>query len=119
MDFAYSDKTRELIDRLEAFMDQYIYPNEQTYNDQMDAFRAEGNPWQVPQILEDLKPKAKEAASGTCSCRNQNSAVGSPTSNMRPCAKSWVASAGRQKCSTAPRQTPATWKCLSAMPAKV
>ena len=61
MDFAYSDKTRELIDRLEAFMDQHIYPNEKTYNEQMDAFRAEGNPWQVPQILEDLKPKAKEA----------------------------------------------------------
>ena len=61
MDFAYSDKTRELIDRLEAFMDAHIHPNEKTYNDQMDAFRAAGNPWQVPQILEDLKPKAKEA----------------------------------------------------------
>ena len=61
MDFAHSDKTRELIDRLEAFMDAHIHPNEKTYNDQMDAFRAAGNPWQVPQILEDLKPKAKEA----------------------------------------------------------
>lgn len=61
MDFAYSDKTRELIDRLERFMDEHIYPNEKTYNEQMDAFRKEGNPWQVPQILEDLKPKAKEA----------------------------------------------------------
>jgi acyl-CoA dehydrogenase len=61
MDFAHSDKTRELIDRLEAFMDAHVHPNEKTYQDQMDAFRAEGNPWQVPQILEDLKPKAKEA----------------------------------------------------------
>lgn len=61
MDFAYSSKTQELIDRLERFMNEHIYPNEKTYNDQMDAFRAEGNPWQVPQILEDLKPKAKEA----------------------------------------------------------
>jgi len=60
MDFAYNDKTRELIDRLERFMNEYIHPNEQTYVDQMEAFRAEGNPWQVPQILEDLKPKAKE-----------------------------------------------------------
>jgi len=61
MDFAHSDKTRELIDRLEAFMDAHVHPNEKVYQDQMDAFRAEGNPWQVPQILEDLKPKAKEA----------------------------------------------------------
>ncbi len=60
MDFAYNDKTRELIDRLERFMNEYVHPNEQTYVDQMEAFRAEGNPWQVPQILEDLKPKAKE-----------------------------------------------------------
>jgi acyl-CoA dehydrogenase len=61
MDFAYSSKTQELIDRLERFMNEFIYPNEKTYNAQMEAFRAEGNPWQVPQILEDLKPKAKEA----------------------------------------------------------
>lgn len=60
MDFAYNDKTRELIDRLERFMSEYVHPNEQIYIDQMEAFRAEGNPWQVPQILEDLKPKAKE-----------------------------------------------------------
>ncbi|MDR3498343.1 MAG: acyl-CoA dehydrogenase family protein [Parvibaculum sp.] len=59
MDFEYSDKTKELMARLERFMDKHIYPNEKTYNDQMDAFRAKGNPWQVPQILEDLKPIAK------------------------------------------------------------
>ena len=60
MDFEFNDKTKELQARLERFMDKYIYPNEKTYNDQMEAFRKEGNPWQVPQILEDLKPKAKE-----------------------------------------------------------
>lgn len=61
MDFAYSDKVKELQARLNKFMDEYIYPNEATYQKQMDEFRAAGNPWQVPQILEDLKPKAKEA----------------------------------------------------------
>ena len=61
MIFEHSDKTKELMARLERFMDEYIYPNEQTYADQMEAFRKAGNPWQVPQILEDLKPKAKEA----------------------------------------------------------
>ena len=58
MEFAYSDKTKELMDRLNAFMDKYVYPNEQTYADQMKAFGE--NRWQVPQIIEDLKVKAKE-----------------------------------------------------------
>ncbi|MEX0840519.1 MAG: acyl-CoA dehydrogenase family protein [Parvibaculum sp.] len=60
MNFEHTDKVKELLARLERFMDKYIYPNEQTYNDQMEKYRAEGNPWQVPQILEDLKPKAQE-----------------------------------------------------------
>ncbi len=60
MDFEYSDKTKELMTRLNRFMDQHIYPNEKTYDAQMAAFRAAGNPWQVPQILEDLKPLAKK-----------------------------------------------------------
>lgn len=60
MDFEYSDKTKELMARLNRFMDEHIYPNEKTYEAQMAAFRAQGNPWQVPQILEDLKPLAKK-----------------------------------------------------------
>jgi alkylation response protein AidB-like acyl-CoA dehydrogenase len=60
MDFEFSDKTKELMARLQRFMDQHIYPNEKTYEAQMAAFRAQGNPWQVPQILEDLKPLAKK-----------------------------------------------------------
>jgi len=60
MDFDFNDKTKELQARLNRFMDKHIYPNEDTYQAQMDAFRAEGNPWQVPQILEDLKPLARE-----------------------------------------------------------
>ncbi len=59
MHFEHNDRTKELIARVEAFMDAHIYPNEATYAQQMDAFRAEGNPWQVPKILEDLKKKAK------------------------------------------------------------
>ncbi|MFZ3032446.1 MAG: acyl-CoA dehydrogenase family protein [Parvibaculum sp.] len=60
MDFEFNDKTKEMQARLVRFMDKHIYPNEKTYQDQMDAFRKEGNPWQVPQILEDLKPLARE-----------------------------------------------------------
>jgi len=57
MDFEYSDKLKELHARLNAFMDKNVYPNEKTYNDQMKAFGQ--NRWQIPQIIEDLKVKAR------------------------------------------------------------
>src|SRR6185312_17360360 len=37
MDFAYSEKVNELRKRVNDFMDRYIYPNEQTYRDQIAA----------------------------------------------------------------------------------
>ncbi|MEQ8747236.1 acyl-CoA dehydrogenase family protein [Pyruvatibacter sp.] len=80
MDFEHSDKVKELIARLERFMDEYIYPNEATYDAQMEAFRKEGNPWQVPQILEDLKPKAREA--GLWNLFLPNSELGGGTNNL-------------------------------------
>jgi acyl-CoA dehydrogenase len=57
MIFEHNERTKEMIARVEAFMDAHIYPNEATYAAQMEAFGS--NRWQVPQILEDLKAKAK------------------------------------------------------------
>src|SRR5438874_8808899 len=57
MDFAYSNKVKELQKRLAAFMDEYIYPNEDTYVAQLN----QGNRWQIPPILEELKTKARQA----------------------------------------------------------
>jgi len=57
MDFDYSDKLKELHARLNAFMDKHVYPNEKTYNEQMKAFGQDR--WQIPQIIEDLKEKAR------------------------------------------------------------
>lgn len=56
MDFAYSDKVNELRTHLLAFMEQYIYPNQQTYHDQIAA---SGNPHHHAEIIDDLKPKAR------------------------------------------------------------
>jgi len=53
MDFDYSSRTRELMDRLDDFMDEHIYPNEARYLDERNA----GQWW--PEIIETLKPKAK------------------------------------------------------------
>ncbi|HJT59156.1 MAG TPA: acyl-CoA dehydrogenase family protein, partial [Ktedonobacteraceae bacterium] len=56
MDFAYSDKVNALRQRVNDFMDRYIYPNEQTYRAQIVA---SGNPHHHAEILDELKAKAK------------------------------------------------------------
>jgi len=58
MDFELTDRCKDYQARLLAFMDEHIYPNESTYHQQMAA---EDTPHHQPQILEDLKVKAKEA----------------------------------------------------------
>jgi acyl-CoA dehydrogenase len=57
MDFEYSDKVKGLQKKLLAFMDEYIYPNEETFHKQIE----EGNRWEPTAIIEDLKPKARAA----------------------------------------------------------
>ena len=57
MDFAYSEKINELRKQLNDFMDQYIYPNEQVYHEQITA---SGNPHHHAEIIDELKIQAKE-----------------------------------------------------------
>ena len=57
MHFEYSDKVKELQRRLLAFMDEYVYPNEAIYHQQIE----EGDRWQPTAIIEELKPKARAA----------------------------------------------------------
>lgn len=57
MDFDYSTKTQELRDRLLTFMDEFIYPNEALWDQQV----AEGSRWEPPALLADLQAKAKAA----------------------------------------------------------
>ena len=61
MDFAYSPKVRDLQQRLIAFMDEHIYPNEHVFHDEVAANRAKGNPWVPTVIMEQLKEKARAA----------------------------------------------------------
>jgi acyl-CoA dehydrogenase len=56
MDFAFSGKVKDLQQRLQAFMDEYIYPNEQRFYDEI-----EGNRWAPTRVIEELKPKARAA----------------------------------------------------------
>ncbi|HEU5226335.1 MAG TPA: acyl-CoA dehydrogenase family protein [Ktedonobacteraceae bacterium] len=56
MDFTYSEKVNELRTRVIDFMERYIYPNEQTYREQIAA---SGNPHHHAEIIDELKPKAR------------------------------------------------------------
>jgi acyl-CoA dehydrogenase len=56
MDFDYSPKVKELQKRVQNFMDEYIYPNEETFYNQLNS---QGDRWQIPPIMEELKTKAK------------------------------------------------------------
>lgn len=59
MDFQHSDKVKSLQQRLNAFMDEYVYPAEAVFDAQMDAARESGNRWQPAPVIEALKQKAK------------------------------------------------------------
>ena len=59
MDFQYSDKVKDLQKRLNAFMDEYIYPNEAKFFAEIDQNRANGNAWIPTKTVEELKEKAR------------------------------------------------------------
>lgn len=61
MDFEHSPKVQDLQARVKAFMVEHVYPAEPHFANEMNAFRAAGNPWQEPQVMEELKRKAKTA----------------------------------------------------------
>ncbi len=61
MDFAYSDKVRDLAARLTRFMDENVYPAEPVFAAEVDANRRRGNPWVATTIMEALKAKARAA----------------------------------------------------------
>ncbi|MCF8173894.1 MAG: acyl-CoA dehydrogenase family protein [Burkholderiaceae bacterium] len=59
MDFDYTPKVKDLQQRLNAFMDAHIYPNEEVFHAEVEANRAKGNPWVPTAIMEQLKEKAR------------------------------------------------------------
>ena len=61
MDFDYTPKVKDLQKRLNTFMDQHIYPNEDAFHNEVEANRAKGNPWVPTKIMEELKDKARAA----------------------------------------------------------
>ena len=58
MDFDFSTKVVDLQERLNAFMTQEIYPNERTFEEQLES---SADRWTLPPIMEALKVKARAA----------------------------------------------------------
>jgi len=56
MEFELSAKTKELQKRLQSFMDAHVYPNEHRFHEEIERER-----WKPTQIVEELKPKARQA----------------------------------------------------------
>jgi acyl-CoA dehydrogenase len=56
MDFEFSGKVRELQGRLQAFLEEHVYPNEQRFHDEIER-----NRWSPTRVVEELKPKARAA----------------------------------------------------------
>ena len=58
MNFDYSEKVQSLQKSLLEFMNEVVYPNEKTYEEQLHQA---GSRWTVPPIMEQMKQQAKQA----------------------------------------------------------
>ena len=56
MDFALSERTEKYLERLSAFMDAHVFPNESVYRHQLESGPSR---WQIPPVMEELKAKAR------------------------------------------------------------
>ena len=61
MEFGYSDKVKALRERVDAFMQEHIFPNEGRYAADVEANTRAGRRWTPTAIIEELKPKARAA----------------------------------------------------------
>ena len=57
MNFEYTNKINDLIDKINVFMDKFIYPNEQVY---FKAIESSESRWNIPSVIEEIKDEAKK-----------------------------------------------------------
>ncbi|SAK39710.1 acyl-CoA dehydrogenase [Caballeronia calidae] len=59
MNFDYTPKVQALREKLLAFFDAHIYPNERAYAEEIATNRAAGNAWVPTRLIEGLKEQAR------------------------------------------------------------
>jgi acyl-CoA dehydrogenase len=76
VDFEFSRKTREYVERLGAFMEAHVYPNEPRYREELDR----GGRWAEPPLIGELQQKAR--AEGLWNLFLPDSAHGAGLTNL-------------------------------------
>jgi acyl-CoA dehydrogenase len=84
MDFEPSQRCSEFKERLTAFMDEHIYPAEAVYERQL---RESGDPHHQPQIMEELKTRAREAGLWNMFLPDEEHGAGLSNSDYAPLAE--------------------------------
>jgi acyl-CoA dehydrogenase len=59
MDFAYDARTEELRKQLADFMDEWVYPAEPVFAEQVAGNARAGDPWRRPAVVAELKHEAR------------------------------------------------------------
>jgi acyl-CoA dehydrogenase len=59
MEFGYDARTEELREQLLAFMDSHVYPAEPVFADQVARAAQDGQIWQRPAVIDELKAAAR------------------------------------------------------------
>jgi acyl-CoA dehydrogenase len=86
--FELSERTRGFRERVEAFMDELVYPNEAKYHEELEA---SGSRWSVPRVMEELKAEAKARGLWNLFLPDSELGAGLTTWSTHPCVRSWVA----------------------------
>ena len=56
MDFEFNPRTKELLERLQQFMDEHVLPSEAVFAEQLESGPSR---WAIPPVMEELKGRAK------------------------------------------------------------
>jgi acyl-CoA dehydrogenase len=84
MDFEPSDRCKDFKARLEAFMDERVYPAEAVYEQQLSE---SGNPHHQPAVMEELKVRAREAGLWNMFLPDETLGAGLSNSDYAPLAE--------------------------------
>jgi acyl-CoA dehydrogenase len=84
MNFEPSQRCKDFTGRLQAFMDEHVYPAEKVYEQQL---RESGNPHHQPPVMEELKLRAREAGLWNMFLPDETLGAGLSNSDYAPLAE--------------------------------
>jgi acyl-CoA dehydrogenase len=83
LDFEFSDKVKDLQERVTKFMDDHVYPLEPDYSEHVEAVGG----WTTPPIMDELKAKAREQGLWNLFMSGDEHGVGLTTLDYAPLAE--------------------------------